>query len=122
MNWVLLAFVRTSCELDPIWAIPLALVIFAASLCTPAASAQDLPRAKPEELGFSSERLDRITNVFRQDAAGGKAPGFVLLIARHGKLGYFEAMGVLDAETKAPMTRDAIFRIGSMTKPITQVA
>ncbi len=103
-------------------AIPVALAIFVALLGAHAASAQDLPRAKPGDLGFSSERLDRITDIFRQDAAEGKAPGFVLLIARHGKLGYFEAIGALNPETKAPMTGDAIFRIYSMTKPITTVA
>src|SRR6266496_6214663 len=103
-------------------AIPLALAIIAALLSAHAASAQDLSRAKPEDLGFSSERLERITKIFREDAAHGKAPGFVLLIARHGKLGYFEAIGALNPETNAPMTGDAIFRIYSMTKPITQVA
>ncbi|TMJ25497.1 MAG: beta-lactamase family protein [Alphaproteobacteria bacterium] len=103
-------------------AIPLALAIIAALLGAHAASAQDLSRAKPEDLGFSSERLERITKIFREDAAHGKAPGFVLLIARHGKLGYFEAIGALNPETNAPMTGDAIFRIYSMTKPITQVA
>jgi CubicO group peptidase (beta-lactamase class C family) len=103
-------------------AIPLALAVVAALLNARAAGAQDLSRAKPEDLGFSSERLERITKIFREDAARGNAPGFVLLIARHGKLGYFEATGVLNPETKAPMTGDAIFRIYSMTKPITQVA
>jgi CubicO group peptidase (beta-lactamase class C family) len=85
------------------------------------AAAQEFPRAKPEELGFSSKRLDRITQLFRDDAAEGTVPGFVLLIARHGKLAYFETVGVLNPETKAPMTKDAIFRIYSMSKPITQV-
>ncbi len=87
-----------------------------------AAAAQDLPQAKPEEVGFSSQRLDRITARLRDDAAEGAVPGFVLLIARHGKVAYFESVGVLDPETKAPMTKDAIFRIYSMSKPITQVA
>lgn len=100
----------------------LAVAVAAAFLSARVASAQDLSRAKPEDLGFSSERLERITKIFREDAAPGKAPGFVLLIARHGKLGYCEAIGTLNPETKAPMTGDAIFRIYSMTKPITQVA
>jgi CubicO group peptidase (beta-lactamase class C family) len=95
--------------------------VLAALLSAHAATAQDFPRAKPEEFGFSSERLDRITQLFRDDVAEGKVPGFVLLIARHGKLAYFETVGVLNAETKAPMTKDAIFRIYSMSKPITQV-
>ena len=103
-------------------AIALAAAILAAVACVHAASTQDLPRAEPEALGFSAERLARITEIFRADAAAGRAPGFVLLIARHGKVGYFEAIGALDPQTKAPMRRDAIFRIYSMTKPITQVA
>ncbi len=102
--------------------ISLAVAVVAAFLSANAASAQDLSPAKPEDLGFSSERLERITKIFREDAAHGIAPGFVLLIARHGKVAYFESVGMLDPETKAPMTGDAIFRIYSMTKPITQVA
>jgi len=97
------------------------LTALAALLGMHAAAAQDVPRAKPEEVGFSSERLDRITQMFRDDAAEGTVPGFVLLIARHGKIAYFEAAGVLDPDTKTPMTKDAIFRIYSMSKPITQV-
>src|SRR5437899_1106742 len=103
-------------------AIPLALAIIAALLGAHTASAQDLSRAKPEDLGFSSERLERITKIFREDAAHGKSPGFVLLIARHGKLGYYEAIGALNPETNAPMTGDTIFRIYSMNRPITKVA
>src|SRR5216684_6290046 len=102
--------------------ISLAVAVIAALLSANAASAQDLSPAKPEDLGFSSERLERITNIFREDAAHGIAPGFVLLIARHGRLAYFEAIGTLDPATKASMTGDTIFRIYSMTKPITQVA
>src|SRR5438105_11579157 len=102
-------------------AISLALAVLAA-LLSAHARAQDLPRTKPEDLGFSSARLDRITSIFRQDAAEGKVPGFVLLIARHGKLPYFESVGVLDPDTKAPMTKDAIFRIYVMIKTIIQVA
>src|SRR5216683_6044564 len=84
--------------------------------------ANDLPRAKPEEVGFSPERLDRITQRIRDDVAKGVLPGAVLLVARHGKVALFEAVGMLDPETKAPMTKDAIFRIYSMSKPITTVA
>jgi CubicO group peptidase (beta-lactamase class C family) len=93
----------------------------AALLGVHAAVAQDLPQAKPEEVGFSAERLDRITALLRNDATEGTVPGFVLLIARHGKVAYFESVGVLDPDTKAPMSKDAIFRIYSMSKPITQV-
>ena len=85
-------------------------------------AAQDLPAAKPAEVGLSAERLDRITDWLKADIAKGTIPGAVLLIARHGKVAYFESMGALDPETKAPMNKDAIFRIYSMSKPITSVA
>jgi CubicO group peptidase (beta-lactamase class C family) len=109
--------------LTPEIAVKRFVVLFAAlvALLGVQASAQDLPRAKPEEVGFSAERLDRITRLLKEDAAEGTVPGFVLLIARHGKVAYFESVGVLDPDTKAPMTKDAIFRIYSMSKPITQV-
>src|SRR5207302_6321944 len=84
--------------------------------------AQDFPRAKPEEVGLSSERLERITRLLRDDVAQNQLPGAVIMVARHGKVALFEAIGLLDPQTKAPMTKDAIFRIYSMTKPITTVA
>jgi CubicO group peptidase (beta-lactamase class C family) len=100
-----------------------ALLIFVLALFVAyPATAQSLQRAKPADAGFSPERLDRITQVLRDDSTKGVVPGAVLLIARHGKLAYFEAVGVLDPATKAPMTKEAIFRIYSMSKPITTVA
>ena len=99
-------------------AVAALLVLLAPSLVV----ANDLPRAKPEEVVFSPERLDRITQRIRDDVAKGVLPGAVLLVARHGKVALFEAVGMLDPETKAPMTKDAIFRIYSMSKPITTVA
>ena len=86
------------------------------------AQAQSLQVVKAEQVGLSSERLGRITTVLRNDVEKGLYPGAILLVARHGKIAWFEAVGVRDPETKAPMTRDTIFRIYSMTKPITSVA
>jgi CubicO group peptidase (beta-lactamase class C family) len=87
------------------------------------ALAQGLPKAsRPEEVGFSSQRLERLADVFRGDVDRGAIPGAVVLIARNGKLAYFEAFGFQDREKKIPMKTDAIFRITSMTKPITSVA
>ena len=86
------------------------------------AIADPLPTTAPESVGLSSERLKRITDWLKGDIAKGIIPGAVLAISRHGKIAYFEAMGSLDAEKKTPMTKDAIFRIYSMTKPITTVA
>ena len=84
--------------------------------------AADLPRAKPEQVGLSSERLARISELLKADVASKKIPGAVLLVARHGKIAHFEAIGKQDPAGGAPMTRDSIFRIYSMTKPITSVA
>ena len=86
------------------------------------ALAQGLPTAKPEEVGLSSERLQRISDALRRDVEKGQIPGATLLIGRHGKVAYLETFGSLDPEARAPMTKDAIFRIYSMTKPITSVA
>ena len=85
-------------------------------------AAQDLPTAKPAEVGLSAERLDRITEWLRDQSAKNVIPGAVLMIVRNGKVAYFESVGLLDPETKAPMAKDAIFRIYSMSKPITTVA
>jgi CubicO group peptidase (beta-lactamase class C family) len=86
------------------------------------AHAQVLSSATPEQVGLSSERLARLTGTLKADTDKGVIPGAVLLVARHGKVALFEAMGVRDPERKTPMTRDAIFRIYSMSKPITSVA
>ena len=98
-------------------------VVFAlslAALLAPAlAQSKDLPRAKPEAVGMSSERLKRITDTLAADIAAKKIPGAVVLVARHGKVVMYEALGTLDPAGGAPMTKDAIFRIYSMTKPIT---
>jgi len=83
---------------------------------------QNLPQAKPADVGLSPERLDRITQMLRADAAKGSIPGAVILVARHGKVAWFDTAGILNPDTKAQMPRDAIFRIYSMSKPITTVA
>jgi len=77
---------------------------------------------RPEDVGFSAERLDRITRVFQADIDKGAIPGAVLLVARNGKLVYLRALGYQDREKHVRMKPDAIFRIASMTKPITGVA
>lgn len=86
------------------------------------AQAQSLPVVKPEQVGLSSERLGRITAMLKADVDKGTIPGAILLVARHGKIAAFDTVGVRDPGSKAPMTRDAIFRIYSMSKPITSVA
>ena len=82
-----------------------------------------LPRAeRPEQVGLSSERLERITAQLNADIASGAIPGAVLAIARGGRIGYAEAVGFRDKEAGAAMGFDSIFRIASMTKPIVSVA
>src|SRR5882724_8266858 len=81
-----------------------------------------LPLAAPEEIGLSSVRLARVGAVMRGEIERGRVPGAVALVARRGRLGLFDSFGQRDAASGAPMARDTIFRIYSMTKPITSVA
>jgi CubicO group peptidase (beta-lactamase class C family) len=91
------------------------------SVMTPASAADSLPRAAPETVGFSAERLGRIGEVLRVDVEQGKLPGMVVAVARRGKLVYFEAIGFQDKAAGVPMATDSIFSIASMTKPMTTV-
>ena len=86
-------------------------------------SAWGLPRAEgPEQIGLSSARLERAAAIIREDVERKLIPGAVLAIARGGRVGYADAFGWRDREAAAAMTSDAIFRVASMTKPITSVA
>ena len=76
----------------------------------------------PEQVGFSKERLARIRPQLEKYVEDNRLAGGTALIARHGKVIYFETFGVMDKESGGPMTKDAIFRIYSMTKPIVAVA
>jgi CubicO group peptidase (beta-lactamase class C family) len=78
--------------------------------------------ASPEEVGLSSERLERIGETIERSMDAGRIAGAVSLVARHGRIAYFKAFGMADREAKKPMRTDNIFRICSMTKPITSVA
>src|SRR5215207_6051721 len=77
---------------------------------------------RSELQGFSAERLERIAPVMKDEIAKGTFPGDVALIARNGQLVYFEAHGFIDAGKTRPITKDAVFRAFSMTKPLTSVA
>jgi CubicO group peptidase (beta-lactamase class C family) len=90
------------------------------ALCT---FAQELTQlSKPEEAGFSSERLARITEFFQTEVDKGAIPGAVVVVARNGKVVYRKAVGYQDREKKIPMKTDAVFRLFSMTKPVASVA
>ena len=84
-------------------------------------AADPLPRAKPETVGMSSERLGRIGEALRADVEKGRLPGAVVAVARKGKLVYYQAFGYLDKDAGTKMHNDAIFSIASMTKPIVAV-
>ncbi len=90
------------------------------------ASAQNddpgLPMAAPESVGMSAERLARIAPAMQKYIDSELVPGVVTLVARKGKVVHFESQGFMDVDTDKPMRPDAIFRIASMTKPITSVA
>ncbi|HLG58901.1 MAG TPA: serine hydrolase domain-containing protein [Vicinamibacterales bacterium] len=82
----------------------------------------DSVAGKPEELGLSSERLQRITQMIQRRIAAGDLAGAVTVVARKGRVAYVNAQGVMDLESKQPMTTAAMFRIASMTKPVIGVA
>ena len=81
-----------------------------------------IPRAVPEEVGMSAARLDRIAPVMQRWVDDGKIPCALTMIAREGRLVHFEKFGMQDVATSKPIEFDTIFRIYSMTKPITSVA
>ena len=85
-------------------------------------SAEALPRATPESVGMSTQRLARIAAALKLDIDQGRMPGAVIAVARRGKLVYYEAFGFLDKAKGTPMPKDAIFSIASMTKPVVAAA
>jgi len=87
-----------------------------------AAEPGDLPRARPEEVGIFPDRLGRVDDVVRRYIDQKKVSGAVALVARRGRVVHFEARGVMDVESKAPMRTDSIFRMASSTKPVTGIA
>ncbi|SPE40655.1 hypothetical protein SBA3_3810005 [Candidatus Sulfopaludibacter sp. SbA3] len=87
-----------------------------------AAQTRDLGDAKPETVGFSAQRLERLHAVLQKYVDTQQLPGMVTVLARHGKIVDFRTYGKRDLASGAPMEKDAIFRIYSMTKPITGVA
>jgi CubicO group peptidase (beta-lactamase class C family) len=100
-----------------------AVALVTAALLLPAvpALANGIKTAKPEEVGLSSERLARIGERMQSYVDSGEIPGAIALIARHGKIAYFEHWGMADREQKVEMKPDTLFRIYSMSKPITSV-
>ena len=85
-------------------------------------SAASLPGNKPEAVGLSSERLLRINQMIQGYVDRGEISGAITMVSRRGKIAHFEAQGLMDVDAKTSMRKDAIFRIASMSKPITGVA
>ena len=81
-----------------------------------------LPVAKPEEVGLSSERLQRIHEMVMRHVEAGDISGAVTIVARRGRVVHFEAHGLMDIEAKKSMTKDALFRLASSSKPVTATA
>ncbi len=97
--------------------------IAALSVCLAVPSfAQDLPAARPEQVGLSAERLTRLDQQVEADIKAGRIPGAVVLLVRHGRVAHYSAFGMADGATGRAMRRDDIFRIYSMTKPVVSVA
>jgi CubicO group peptidase (beta-lactamase class C family) len=88
---------------------------------TPAPQTPPLPEAKPESLGLSPSRLQRMSDVFQREIDKGTMPGATIMVARGGQIGWFDALGQQNPAGSAPMARDTIFRIFSMTKPIVSI-
>lgn len=94
-----------------------AVVLLALSL-----TAATVPSGKPEDVGLASGRLLRINDLIRSYIDSGQITGAVTMVSRKGRIAHFEAQGLMDVEGKTPMRKDAIFRLASMSKPVTGVA
>src|ERR1700758_849416 len=96
------------------WKIDAAVVLLVATLGAATSAYGDPPPAAAS--GFSAEGLKRVGAYFENEVATGKLPGAVVLIQQHGKPVYFESFGLRDVVAPTPMTKDAVFRIYSMSK------
>jgi CubicO group peptidase (beta-lactamase class C family) len=91
-------------------------------VCAAAVAAQDLPKASPESVGLSSERLNLIGTTVQREIDQKHIAGAVTLVMRHGQVVWLKAQGARDREAAKPMQTDSIFRICSMSKAITSLA
>ena len=98
------------------------LILAALALSVIGMAAAPVPDAKPEDVGLSSERLALIDRMIDRRIAAGEIAGAVTIVARNGKVAHHSARGVVDLESKQPMRTSTMFRIASMTKPVTGVA
>jgi CubicO group peptidase (beta-lactamase class C family) len=99
-----------------------ALLLLALPVAAEDARVYGLPKSDPASIGLDAAKLDAMKSQLNAFIEKGQLPGIIVAVARDGKLGYFEAWGMRDAERKKPMTPDTIFRMYSMTKPVTGAA
>jgi CubicO group peptidase (beta-lactamase class C family) len=99
----------------------LALAILLAAACA-VGMAASVPNGKPEDVGFSSDRLRRINDLIQRYIDANQISGAVTMVSRKGRIVHYEAQGLMDIDAKTPMRKDAIFRMASMSKPVTGVA
>ncbi len=98
-------------------------LVAATVIAAPLGAGVGIPAAaRPEDVGMASSRLPRIHDTVQRYLDAGQLAGAVTLVARRGRVAHFEAHGVMDLDSKTPMRKDAIFRIASMSKPVTGVA
>ncbi|SDR99378.1 serine hydrolase domain-containing protein [Bradyrhizobium canariense] len=88
---------------------------------TTAPQTPSLPQAKPESIGLSSVRLQRMSDAFKREVDKGNTPGVTVLVGRRGQIGWFDAIGRQSPAASAPMAHNTIFRVFSMTKPIVSI-
>src|SRR5207302_5457237 len=88
----------------------LLLAVVSCCLLTESLIAQGLPRARPEDVGLSATALERIAPTLQSYVDSGKFPGFLAVVARHGKLAYLASVGWMDVEQQRAMAADAVFR------------
>jgi len=84
--------------------------------------AASLPTAKPEDVGLSTERLQRIHEMVMRRVEAEELSGEVTIVARRGRVVHYEALGLMDLDSKKPMTKETLFRLASSSKPVTAVA
>jgi CubicO group peptidase (beta-lactamase class C family) len=104
----------------PRWAPILAGLLLAGA--SAAVAAAELPTARPADVGLSAERLARLDAAMQAEVDAGRKAGIVALVARRGRVAHLKAFGMADREANAPMRNDSLFRLYSMTKPVTSVA
>ncbi len=110
-----------TCKRAPHIAVAMAILTMTLAAGRPSV-AGELPRARPDQVGLDEAKLQEAGALFRRAVEQKEIAGAVLLVARHGKVAYLEAIGKQDAEAGVAMSPATIFRIASMSKPITSTA